>query len=111
MKKIILMALVLSWVSLPLFAEEVRKDDESMPSMEKGMMGGKGMYWKHMIMGKASMVSTDKGGVIVLAGNKLMKYDADLSLVKEVEIKMPMMDGKQCLMKGKAEKEREKKTA
>ena len=55
------------------------------------------------MMGKAQMVATDEGGVIVLAGNKLMKYDADLNIVKEVEVKMPlspMMD-KQCPMWGK----------
>ena len=54
------------------------------------------------MMGKAQMVATDEGGVIVLAGPKLMKYDADLNLVKEVEVKMPMpMGGKQCPMMGK----------
>ena len=49
------------------------------------------------------MVATGDGGVIVLAGNKLMKYDADLGLVKEVEVKMPMgpMGGRQCPMMGK----------
>ena len=58
-------------------------------------------------MSKAQMVATDEGGVIVLAGNKLMKYDADLNLVKEAEIQMPMPSmggvagGKQCPMMGK----------
>ncbi len=55
------------------------------------------------MMVKAQMVATDEGGVFVLAGNKLMKYDADLNLVKEVEVKMPMssMGDKQCPMMGK----------
>jgi hypothetical protein len=51
-------------------------------------------------MGKSSMVATQDGGVIVLVMNKLQKYDADLNLVKEVEIKMPAMDKKQCPMMG-----------
>jgi len=33
------------------------------------------------------MVAANDGGVIVLAGNKLLKYDKDLNLVKEVEVK------------------------
>lgn len=75
-----------------VFAEDVKK--EEMPGMGK---------MNCPMMGKAQMVSTDEGGVIVLADNKLMKYDADLNLVKEVEVKMPMppMMGKQCPLNGK----------
>ncbi len=98
MKKIIFAVVVLSLlVSAPAFAEETKKEGMpgmSMPGMEKkcGPM-----------MGKAQMVATDEGGVIVLAGNKLMKYDADLNLVKEAEVKIPMgpMGDKQCPMMGK----------
>ena len=73
-------------------AEEMKK--EEMSGMGKKCCAA---------MGKSQMVATDEGGVIVLAGNKLMKYDADLNLVKEVEVKMPMspMGGKQCPMMGK----------
>jgi len=93
MKKIALAVVVLSLViSASAFAEDMKKDE--MPGM--GKMGCP-------MMGKAQMVATDEGGVIVLAGNKLLKYDADLNLVKEVEVKMPMgpMGGKQCPMMGK----------
>ena len=41
-----------------------------------------------------SMIGTPDGGVIVLAGNRLLKYDKDLNLLKEVEIEgsdMPRM--------------------
>lgn len=52
---------------------------------------------------KPQMVATDEGGVFVLAGNKLIKYDADLNIEKEVEVKMPM-GGKMCpMMKAAAE--------
>ena len=54
--------------------------------MGKGMMGG--MVMKSMM--EKTMVATSDGGVIVLAGNKLTKYDKDLNVVKEVEIKMDM---------------------
>ncbi len=70
-------------------------------SMDRSM--GMPMPGMGPIMGKTQMVATDEGGVIVLAGNKLMKYDAELNLVKEAEVKMPMgpMDGKQCPLMGK----------
>ena len=93
MKKIMLVALVLSLLaSASAFAEETKGNE--MPGM--GKMGCP-------MMGKAQMVATDEGGVIVLAGSKLLKYDADLNLVKEVEVKMPMgpMGSKQCPMMGK----------
>lgn len=66
---------------------------------EEGMMMGKdkmmgmgnmcGMMMNSMMMSK-SLVATSDGGVIVIAGNKLQKYDKDLNLKKEVEIKMDM---------------------
>ncbi|OGX10736.1 MAG: hypothetical protein A2351_07020 [Omnitrophica bacterium RIFOXYB12_FULL_50_7] len=95
MKKIILavMALLLL-ISVPVFAEEAKK--EEMPGMSMHGMEKKCAS----MMGKAQMVATDEGGVIVLAGNKLLKYDADLNLVKEVEISLPR-GGKQCPMMGK----------
>lgn len=97
MKKIILALVVLSLlVSVQAFAEETQKNEmPGMPMMGMGKMGCP-------MMGKAQMVATDEGGVIVLAGNKLLKYDADLNLAKEVEIPTPMsMGGKQCPMMGK----------
>ncbi|MFH1045557.1 MAG: hypothetical protein V1727_01155 [Candidatus Omnitrophota bacterium] len=34
-----------------------------------------------------SMVATGDGGIVVLSGNSLLKYDQDLNLIKEVKIK------------------------
>lgn len=68
---------------------------EGMHDMCCGMMQSK--------MNK-EMVATGDGGVIVMAGNKLLKYDKNLNLVKEAEIKMDMecmkkmMDMKNCPM-------------
>ena len=53
-----------------------------MGMMKGGMMKGGGM------MQHSSMVATSDGGVIVLSGHKLAKYDSDLNLVKEVQLKM-----------------------
>jgi hypothetical protein len=47
-----------------------------MPPM-RGMMG--------------NLVATNDGGVVVLMGRKLYKYDKNLNLVKEAEIKVDMM--------------------
>ncbi len=50
----------------------------SMCPMHKMMMGGK------------ELITTQDGGVVLMMGNKLIKYDASMNLVKEVEIKMDM---------------------
>jgi hypothetical protein len=103
MKKLVLAVLVLSlWVPALALAEKDQK--EKMPGMSERPMGMP-MFGMGAKMAKAQMVATDEGGEIVLAGNKLMKYDADLNLVKEVELKvempgMGMMGGKQCPMMG-----------
>ena len=63
--------------------------------MAKGMMGQpmmqqgqarpmQGMMMKAMM--EKEMVATPDGGVIIMVGNKLLKYDKDLNLKKEVEI-------------------------
>jgi hypothetical protein len=69
--------------------------------MQKGMMG-QGMMGKTMPMMcpmhtmmcqgmmKKEIVATSDGGVIVMADNKLFKYDKDVNLIKEVELKIDM---------------------
>ena len=86
-----------------------------MGMMGKGMMDGKMMGMCPMMksmMGR-SVVATNDGGVVVVTGNKLIKYDKDLNVVKEVELKMDMeamkknMDDmmKMCPMMGKGMKD------
>lgn len=74
-------------ICLPAFAEEdaPQEEGQGMGMMKdkkkmKGMMGG-----MHQ---QPSMIATSDGGVVVLAGPKLMKYDASLNLVGEAELKM-----------------------
>lgn len=69
---IILSILSVSFFSMAAFAEE----QMDMPQRGKGMM--------HQ---QPTMIATSDGGVVVLAGGKLSKYDGLLNLVKEVEIK------------------------
>jgi len=94
MKKLISLLVVpifILTVGLAL-AEEMK--GSMMGGEGKGSMMGEGMM-KGM-MGKSSMVASNDGGVIVLLGNKLYKYDKNLNLVKEVELKVDM-----CMMKHK----------
>jgi hypothetical protein len=53
----------------------------------RGMVERGGMMGMHPMYG-SSLSATEDGGALVLMGNKLCKYDKDLNLVKEVEIKM-----------------------
>lgn len=102
MKKITLIMIAFLLISTAVFAEEAQQ--ETMPGMKgddpiEMMTPGMGkMRCPMMGMGKTQMATTDDGGVIVLVGNKLMKYDAELVLLKEVEVPMPegWMGGKQC---------------
>jgi len=70
---------------------------ETMPSGMPGMMD-KGQMMSmcpmhQMMMGSMmskAIATTEDGGVIVSAGDKLIKYDKDLNLIKEVKIAMDM---------------------
>ena len=67
--------------------------------MKGGMMDGKMMDMMGMMhsMMQKQVVATNDGGIIVVAGNKITKYDKDLNVVKEVELKMDM-EGMQKMM-------------
>lgn len=69
---------------------------DTMKDKQGTMMGNKNMAMCPMherMMGSMispSIIATGDGGLVVMAGNKLSKYDKDLSLVKDVEFKMDM---------------------
>jgi hypothetical protein len=71
--------------------------------MGKGaMMGGKMMGMCGMMHPTPTIVATSDGGIVVLTGNKLTKYDKNLNVVKEAELKTPEMSEmkKMCPMMG-----------
>ncbi|MBU0709697.1 MAG: hypothetical protein KJ923_03175 [Candidatus Omnitrophica bacterium] len=122
MKRAISVALVVFFLA-PVFAftqDATKESDTSMGMMNEKMMmykegkeGKEGMAGKHKMMMKGmmekKMVATEDGGVAILFGNKLLKYDKNLKLIKEVEIdfmgmKKQMME--KCKM-GKDMKEQE----
>ena len=78
-------------------SEMKAKEVMPKPMMGQHMMMGKEMPMMcpmHTMMAKCmmhkEMVATEDGGVIVMMGNKLCKYDKDLNMVKEVEMKVDM---------------------
>jgi len=112
---IVLAGLLMMGFSSWAFTEENKDDMTDMISknmkqvgdMFQGKTKGKGDLCD-MMMGK-SLVATADGGVVVWLGNKLFKYDKDLVLQKEVEIKIDI-EGmqkmmKKCSMSGKMKSE------
>lgn len=88
---VVLMLLVLAASSIG-FAQEPAEMKEQMvvKEMKGGMMGMQpGLSIMKKMMG-GQMVATKDGGVIVLIGKKLLKYDKDLNLQKEAEIKVDL---------------------
>ena len=82
-------------------AEEMKgmpgQEDPEMHSGKMAEPGERGLMGKHPMgpmmmkaMMEKSIVATTDGGVVVLAGNKLIKFDKDLNVLKEVEIKVDM---------------------
>lgn len=88
-----------------MFLATVSAEEQKEGMMEHhGKKMGKGMSGKMMMMKnmmKKSMVATKDGGVIVMIGNKLLKYDKDLKLKKEVKIEMDMQEMKDMMSKCK----------
>lgn len=103
MKKAISLLLVMLFL-IPALAFSYDKGEKGEYRMGKGMMRSKASKMGMMgMMMKKQMVSTPEGGVIVISGNKLLKYDKDLNLVKEVEIKMDIDSMKNMMDKIKEE--------
>ncbi|MDD5218678.1 MAG: hypothetical protein PHN49_04285 [Candidatus Omnitrophica bacterium] len=99
MKRFISVMVIVGMVLIPAAAIAQESGAVQEPSMEKGMppmMGQGGPGMKHMgqggtgMMMPKTMVASRDGGVFVIAGNQLMKYDKNLNLVKKAEIKMDM---------------------
>ena len=71
-----------------LTAEQFKKlMTEKEEWMSHRMMGKRSLMSERHIKGKGEMVATQDGGVIVMKGNKLYKYDKDLNLTKEIKLK------------------------
>lgn len=87
---VVLVAVLIAFLAIA-FAQE--SGQTQRPMMGKEMKAGKmkshpmhGMMMKKMM--ERQMVATKDGGVVVMVGNKLLKYDKNLKLVKEAELKI-----------------------
>lgn len=110
--RVCFLILVLGMVSGPLsFAEEAGGLGEGGPRRDEGgrmmgdrgnpgarssgmrsmmSMGGMESMMMMQVMRDKSVIPTSDGGLIVSVANKLIKYDKDLNVIKEVEIKINM---------------------
>jgi len=104
MKKLVLVivVLILTGVLAVSFAEQkseavkemLSEVGKSAQTTGQGMVTGKEQMMMmcpmhHMMMGAMmgrSIVATEDGGIVVAAGEKLMKFDKDLNLVKEAQM-------------------------
>ena len=101
----IITAVVVLTVTGLAFAQMNDKGGSMMDKGDKGgmmgggMMGGgmmgkggmmMGMHGMMMKMMEKSVTATSDGGIVIVAGDKITKYDKDLNLVKEVELKSNM---------------------
>jgi len=109
MKKImfILLAAVvcMSFLSVSFAGDMAgRKGDKKWDKKDckKGMSCPMCHMNKSMMMGEKKLVATQDGGAVLMMGNKLIKYDAQMNLVKEVEIKMDMEAMKKLMEEMKA---------
>lgn len=88
-KVIMLMVVIISFSAVSFAADPAQTGG---PMMGGGMMDsgkGDGMGSMGTMMGMMNrLVATSDGGVVVMIGNKLYKYDKNLNLLKEAEIKV-----------------------
>ena len=124
MKKVVVLAVAGVFLASSFVFAEENKNSMTGKAGHRGMMKGdvkeEGMMMRTkmksdkmgvcpihgMVMGKMmerSLVATEDGGVIVLAGNKLYKYDKDLNLLKEAEIKFDMSEVQKMMTQMRAE--------
>jgi hypothetical protein len=89
MKKVFSMLVGLTFIVVTMgfsFAEESAKSKDTSLCEKKRCAQQKcrGMMMHGMM--PRSLVETKDGGIVVMTGNKLMKFDKDLNLVREVAL-------------------------
>lgn len=76
---------------------QTAKSEECQPCR----MHGKGMMAGNRGMMAREAIASEDGGVIIVAGPFLLKYDAELNLVKKVEIDLGPEDMKKMMARKK----------
>ncbi|MDP2911391.1 MAG: hypothetical protein Q8N76_03560 [Candidatus Omnitrophota bacterium] len=89
MKKILFVFLA-AVVCLSLVSVSFAGDRDEKKGDKKDGMNCPMCHMGKMMMGGKELLATQDGGVVLMMGNKLIKYDSQLNLVKETEIKIDM---------------------
>ncbi len=86
--KTIAALILMVMLALPAFAQDDMQGMGNEPQQQGGGMmgGGPGKGKMGGMMNKDSVVATSDGGVVVMSGPRLIKYDKDLNLIKAVEL-------------------------
>jgi len=91
-KRILTVALIVAGLAGAAAAVWAQAQDGRRPgqgrgmTMMRGQMGDGGMCG--MMLGRTQLLATNDGGVVVMLGNKLYKYDRELKLTREAELKI-----------------------
>lgn len=92
--------ILLGLVILPLMAWAA--EPKGMSAEKMNVSGMPGMCAEHaMIMSRMmgkNIVASNDGGVILLTGNKLIKFDKDLNMVKKVEVDLDLPGMQKMMM-------------
>lgn len=96
MKRLLLVVvagILVGFAAYAVFAQEKEKMGQAMPPPMMPQKGPGQMMCPMgcpmgMMMCNRTMVTTEDGGVIILAGCKLVKYDEELNKVKEAQVEM-----------------------
>ena len=80
-----------------MMGQKMKKRDQMQSRCPMGKRMGMDNMPMCGMMGK-TMVPSDDGGVIVMIGNKLYKYDKNLELKKEVELTIDYENMKKMMM-------------
>ena len=85
-KSAIIISILSAIVFVSPFAFSEEHDMDQQDGMEQKGMMGKGMKGMQGMHQKPTIVATSDGGIVVLNGPKLVKYDSQLVMVNEVEL-------------------------
>jgi len=89
MKKI-LFVLLAALICMSFLSVSFARDMDEKKWDKKDKMDCPMCHMGKMMMGGKELLATQDGGVVLMIGNKLIKYDAQLNLVKETEVKIDM---------------------
>jgi hypothetical protein len=86
----ILFVLLAALICMSFLSVSFAGDRDERKGDKKDGMNCPMCHMGKMMMSGKELLATQDGGVVLMIGNKLIKYDAQLNLVKETEVKIDM---------------------